>query len=162
MAREASRLLRLSEFPVTRQPLDHASKKRAAPWLIHNVFSPLKLAIHSDKRYIGKTAKGFDFLGYRFQPGQKLRPAKPSIDRLITRERRLREQRVDRDRLQQSVWRWYRWLQGGLRGRVSTQTESKGGASPTSGSPCSSDFTSPVLRVAPTKRPPATLVRQQW
>jgi len=50
-----------------------------------------------------------------------LRPAAPSIDRLTTRTRRLHEQGADRNRLRQSVWRWYRWLHGGLRGRVSTK-----------------------------------------
>jgi len=31
------------------------------------------------------------------------------------------EQGADLHRLRQYVWRWYRWLHGGLRGRVSTK-----------------------------------------
>jgi hypothetical protein len=69
--------------------------------------------------FIGKTSKGFDFLGYHIRPGRKLRPAAQSIDRLTTRARRLHEQGADLHRLRRYVWRWYRWLHGGLRGRVS-------------------------------------------
>ncbi|WP_295583921.1 RNA-directed DNA polymerase [uncultured Lamprocystis sp.] len=96
-------------------------KLRAAIKRMYAVLAPLKLDVHPDKRYIGKTARGFDFLGYRFQAGRKLRPAAQSIDRLITRARRLHEQGADRNRLRQYVWRWYRWLHGGLRGRVSAK-----------------------------------------
>ena len=35
----------------------------------------LKQNAHPDKRYIGKTEMGFDFLGYRFRPGKLLEPA---------------------------------------------------------------------------------------
>ncbi|MBK1719859.1 hypothetical protein [Thiocystis violacea] len=65
--------------------------------------------------------KGYDFLGYRFRPGRKRRPAAQSIDRLITRARRLHEQGADFQRLRQYVRRWYGWLHGGLRGRVTTK-----------------------------------------
>jgi len=40
---------------------------------------------------------------------------------LVQRARRLHEQGADLDRLRQTMWRWYRWLHGGLRGRVSTK-----------------------------------------
>lgn len=96
-------------------------KLRAAIRRVHAVLEALRLSVHPEKRFIGKTARGFDFLGYRFRPGRKLRPAQQSIDRLITRARRLHEQGADLDRLRQYVWRWYRWLHGGLRGRVSTK-----------------------------------------
>jgi len=94
---------------------------RAAIRRMYAVLAPLKLDVHPEKRYIGKTAKGFDLLGYRFRLGRKLRPAAPSIDRLTTRARRLNEQGADHDRLRQYLWRWYRWLHGGLRGRVTTK-----------------------------------------
>jgi len=87
---------------------------------LYAVLAPLQLRLHPDKRFIGNTSKGFDFLGYRFRPGRKLRPAAQSIDRLITRARRLHEQGADRHRLRRYAWRWYRWRHGGLRGRVST------------------------------------------
>ncbi|EIC22728.1 hypothetical protein Thi970DRAFT_03008 [Thiorhodovibrio frisius] len=88
---------------------------------MHSVLAALRLSVHPDKRFIGKTARGFDFLGYRFRPGRKRRPAQQSIDRLTTRARRLHEQGAALYRLRQTMWRWYRWLHGGLRGRVSTK-----------------------------------------
>ncbi len=75
--------------------------------------------VHPDKRFIGKTEKGFDFLGYRFKPGQLLRPAMPSIYRLLEYARWLHERGADIHRLQQYVQRWFGWLHGGLHGRVS-------------------------------------------
>ena len=60
---------------------------------------------------------GFDFLGYRFQSGRRLRPAKQSLERLLTRSRRLYEQGATRARLWRYVERWVEWLWGGL-GRI--------------------------------------------
>ncbi len=96
-------------------------KLRTAIRRMYEILDALKLDIHPDKRFIGKTIRGFDFLGYHVRPGRKLRPAAQSIDRLTTRARRLHEQGADLNRLRQYVWRWYRWLHGGLRGRVSTK-----------------------------------------
>ena len=79
----------------------------------------LKLRVHPEKRFIGSTQKGFDFLGYRFHPHRTLRPSGVSLGRLLERARRLHEQGADADRLRRYVQRWYSWLRGGLRGRVS-------------------------------------------
>ena len=77
----------------------------------------LDLELHRDKRFIGRTTAGFDFLGYRFQPGRRLRPAAQSLQRLLTRSRRLYEQGATRARLWRYVERWVDWLWGGL-GRI--------------------------------------------
>jgi len=42
---------------------------------MYGVLESLKLSAHPDKRYIGKTEKGFDFLRYWFRPGKLLEPA---------------------------------------------------------------------------------------
>ena len=42
-----------------------------------------------------------------------------SLNRSIVRSRRLYEQGVDENRLRQYVQRWFSWLHGGLRNRVS-------------------------------------------
>ena len=68
--------------------------------------------------YIGKTEKGFDFLGYRFRPQKLLEPAVQSLTRLIERSRRLHEKRADSHRLRHYVQRWVTWLHGGLQGAV--------------------------------------------
>jgi hypothetical protein len=96
-------------------------KLKAALRRMYTVLDQLKLSVHPDKRFIGTTRRGFDFLGYRFHPHRKLRPAVISLDRLFERARRLQEQGADLIRLRQYVQRWYGWLHGGLRGRVSTQ-----------------------------------------
>ncbi len=102
-------------FATTRHRLRAALKK------MYQVIKILKLAVHPGKRYIGRTRKGFDFLGYHLHPGRKLRPSQQSLTRLLQRARRLHEQGADENRLRQYVQRWYAWLHGGLRGRVSTQ-----------------------------------------
>jgi hypothetical protein len=79
----------------------------------------LDLELHPDKRFIGRTTAGFDFLGYRFHPGRRLRPAAQSLERLLTRSRRLYEQGVTRARLWRYVERWVDWLWGGLGSIVS-------------------------------------------
>ena len=94
-------------------------KLKAALRGMYAVLSRLKLTAHPGKRYIGTTKKGFDFLGYRIHPNRLLRASKQSLDRLVERSRRLYEQGGDQPRLRQYVQRWYSWLLGGLRGRVS-------------------------------------------
>jgi RNA-directed DNA polymerase len=93
-------------------------KLKAALRCMYLVLEQLKLTVHPDKRYIGKTHRGFDFLGYRIHPDRKLRPAMQSLNRLIVRSRRLHEQGVDENRLRRYVQRWFLWPIGGLRKRV--------------------------------------------
>ena len=95
-------------------------KLRAGLRAMYRVLASLKLSVHPDKRYIGTTRKGFDFLGYRLHPGRKLRPSGQSLDRLLLRARRLHEQGAGQNRLRQYVERWFAWLHGGLHGRVKT------------------------------------------
>ena len=73
-------------------------KLKAAPRHMYAVLKTLRATVHPDKRFIGATQKGFDFLGYR----------------LVERTRRLQAQGADENRLQQNVWRWFAWLHGGL------------------------------------------------
>ena len=85
---------------------------------MYAVLATLQLTVHPDKRYIGKTEKGFDFLGYRFRPQKLLEPAVQSLTRLIERSHRLHEKGADSHRLRQYVQRWVMWLHGGLHGLV--------------------------------------------
>ena len=73
---------------------------------MYAVLDTLKLVVHPDKRYIGRTEKGFDFLGYRFTPQKRLEPAVQSLTRLLERARRLHEKGADSCRLRQTVQRW--------------------------------------------------------
>ncbi len=42
---------------------------------VHALIAPIGLRLHPDKRFIGSLHRGFDFLGYQFYPGRKLRPS---------------------------------------------------------------------------------------
>jgi hypothetical protein len=78
----------------------------------------LGLELHREKRFIGRIDNGFDFLGYRIHPCRKLCPSAGSLQRLVTRARRLYEQGADQGRLRRYVTRWTSWLWGGLEGQV--------------------------------------------
>ena len=86
---------------------------------MRRLLGELELELHPDKRFIGRTTAGFDFLGYRFQPGRRLRPATQSLQRLLTRSRRLYEQGATRARLWRYLERWVDWLWDGLGSIVS-------------------------------------------
>jgi RNA-directed DNA polymerase len=90
---------------------------RRAIATLRRMLGELYLALHPDKRFIGRTTAGFDFLGYRFHSGRRLRPATQSLERLLTRSRRLYEQGAPRARLWRYLERWVDWLWGGL-GRI--------------------------------------------
>ncbi len=62
---------------------------------MHHITTDLKLRLHrKDKCYIGRTSKGFDFLGYTIHPQRRLRPSSVSLERLVQRARRLRAKEV--------------------------------------------------------------------
>lgn len=96
-------------------------KLREALRVMYDVLKQLQLEVHPNKRFIGRTTRGFDFLGYRLHPGRKLRPSQQSLDRMIARSRQLHEQGASHRRLREYVQHWFSWLHGGLRGRVSRQ-----------------------------------------
>jgi RNA-directed DNA polymerase len=89
--------------------------------LMYRVLNDLGLQVHPDKRFIGRCERGFDFLGYQFQPGRKLRPSLVSRRRCLTNARRLYEREANIDLLLQYLVRWQRWHFGGLAGLVSRQ-----------------------------------------
>lgn len=94
-------------------------KLRKAIKTMHRVLQGLKLTVHTkEKRFIGRTEGGFDFLGYRVLPGHGLQPSMESIRRRNMLVRRLHEQGADKERLRQYVMRWRLWLYGGLQGLV--------------------------------------------
>ena len=90
---------------------------RRAIATLRRMLGELDLELHPEKRFIGRTTAGFDFLGYRFHSGRRLRPSAQSLKRLLTRSRRLHEQGAPRARLWRYVERWVEWLWGGL-GRI--------------------------------------------
>jgi len=91
---------------------------RRAIAALHEEIAALGLHLHRVKRFIGRTAQGFDFLGYRIRAGARLRPSAEGLRRLRERARRLYEREGDWQRLRQYVLRWWRWHLGGLDGMV--------------------------------------------
>jgi len=76
---------------------------------LHEEIVRLGLRLHRVKRFIGRTTKGFDFLGYRIRAGARLRPSAEGLrrlHRLRERARRLHEREGDWHRLRQYVLRW--------------------------------------------------------
>jgi hypothetical protein len=74
----------------------------------------LGLEKHPDKTYIGRVAKGFDFLGYRLSP-KGLAVAPQTRERFAARAARLqRAGRKPPGTLGAYVRRWWRWTQAGL------------------------------------------------
>ena len=56
---------------------------------IFKITTDLKLRLHRKiKCFIGRTDKGFDFLGYTIHPQRRLRPSSVSLQRLMARARR--------------------------------------------------------------------------
>ena len=64
------------------------------------IVSKLKLRLHDKQKcFIGKLAKGFDFLGYQFYLSGKLQPSSVALGRLISRYARLKEQGASYEQL---------------------------------------------------------------
>jgi hypothetical protein len=79
------------------------------------VLAKLKQTKHPDKTFIGRIAKGFDFLGYHFN-GLALRPAKITIQRAFDKILQLYERKAspNQERLAGYLRRWNIWVRAGL------------------------------------------------
>jgi len=89
---------------------------RAAVKVVNQILASLRLAKHPDKTFIGRVAKGFDFLGYHFRPG-RLTVATKTLEHFVARVCRLYEQEPGAgccSRLGIYVRRWVRWVRAGL------------------------------------------------
>lgn len=74
----------------------------------NQVMARLKLAKHPDKTFIGRIAKGFDWLGYHLSPGC-LSVACKTLARFLARVRLLYEHDADANRIGAYGRRW--WIQ---------------------------------------------------
>ncbi len=98
-------------------------KLRKTIRVMNQAFNELKLEQHPDKTLIGRVERGFNFLGYHFQP-DNLGVAKKTIENFKERIARLYEQGADSVRIGQYVRRWFKWLTSGLRFYSSQVTHS--------------------------------------
>lgn len=96
-------------------------QNRRAVRIVNAAFAGLGLRQHPDKTFIGRIAKGFDFLGYRFGPGP-LQLATQTVRKHVERLLRLYEQQAKKKAtplevarvLGDYVKRWRRWCSAGL------------------------------------------------
>jgi hypothetical protein len=94
-------------------------KLRQAIRVVNQVLTALRLTKHPDKTYIGRIARGFDFLGYHFSPAG-LGVAAQTVRHFVARVHRLHEREREKpdgsSTLGIYVRRWVRWVRAGLRG----------------------------------------------
>jgi RNA-directed DNA polymerase len=88
-------------------------KLKKAIRVLNRTFNELKLEQHPDKTLIGRTDRGFDFLGYFLRPGL-LGVARKTVENFTGRIHRLYEQGADDFSIGEYVKRWKRWLRSGL------------------------------------------------
>ncbi len=89
---------------------------RRAIRAMHAAVAKLGLRCHpgrSDKTYIGRPAKGFDYLGYRLGTAQ-IAPSRTAVMNMVARIRRLHEQGTSHRRVGEYVRRWQQWARAGL------------------------------------------------
>lgn len=88
-------------------------KLKRAIRVLNRIFNELKLEKHPDKTLIGRTERGFDFLGYHFSP-EGLSIAYKTIERFSERIALLYEQGADINRIGQYVLKWLQWTHAGI------------------------------------------------
>lgn len=96
-------------------------KLRRAIRAVNQVMNQLQVEKHPDKTFIGRIARGFDFLGYFFS-GEGLGIGKNTIARMRDKVSLLYEQGADELRVEKYVRRWWLWVKGGVDGLLSTGT----------------------------------------
>ena len=86
-------------------------KLRKAIRATNELMEQLQVLKHPDKTFIGRIARGFDFLGYWFSP-EGLQVAMKTIGRMLDKISRLQEQGASVERIGDYVRRWVSWARG--------------------------------------------------
>jgi len=91
---------------------------RGAVKVVNQTLGTLSLEKHPDKTFIGRIARGFDFLGYHFSPAE-LTVAAKTVANFIEKASRLYEQErrtasAAASPFEMYVRRWVQWTSGGL------------------------------------------------
>jgi len=95
-------------------------KLKKAIRVLNQTFNELRLEQHPDKTLIGRTERGFDFLGYHFE-SEGLSVAGKTIERFKERIARLYEQGADINRIGQYVLKWLQWTHAGIHESLKNQ-----------------------------------------
>ncbi len=79
----------------------------------------LQVEKHPDKTFIGRIARGFNFLGYWFSPSG-LSIAQKTVERMLDKVSRLYEQgALEEQRIEAYLKRWWQWVRSGVDGFLS-------------------------------------------
>jgi hypothetical protein len=89
-------------------------KLRTAIKAVNEEMARLRVVQHPDKTFIGRVARGFDFLGYWFSPSG-FGIAHKTVERMVAKVSRLYEQGADEQRIETYLKRWWRWVKGGVK-----------------------------------------------
>jgi RNA-directed DNA polymerase len=89
-------------------------KLRQAVRIVNETLAKLHVQQHPDKTFIGRTERGFAFLGYQMNEAGLTGVAPPTKKRFIERVRQLYEQGAGESRIGQYVRRWLVWVKSGL------------------------------------------------
>ncbi|MEH2182499.1 reverse transcriptase/maturase family protein [Nostoc sp.] len=88
-------------------------KLRAAISVVNQVMNELLVEQHPDKTFIGRIARGFDFLGYWFTL-TGLSVAEKTVTRMLDKVSRLYERGADVIRIETYIRRWWLWVNCGV------------------------------------------------
>jgi RNA-directed DNA polymerase len=88
-------------------------KLKKAIRVLNQTFNELKLEKHPDKTLLGRTERGFDFLGYSIKPG-RLSVSLKTVKNFVERIARLYEQGADSVRIGQYVLKWVQWVKAAV------------------------------------------------
>jgi RNA-directed DNA polymerase len=89
-------------------------KLKKAIQVVNQTLNELKVEKHPDKTFIGRIAKGFDFLGYSFEP-KGLSIAPKTLANFLERKTQLHDvQCATVRRIGQYVRNWWRWVRVGV------------------------------------------------
>ncbi|MCH7686654.1 MAG: group II intron reverse transcriptase domain-containing protein [Planctomycetes bacterium] len=90
-------------------------KLRRAVRLVQQTLDELKVQTHPEKTFVGKTERGFSFLGYQINSAGLVGVAPPTVERFVERVNRLYEQGASLRCIGEYVRRWMVWVLSGLR-----------------------------------------------
>jgi len=89
-------------------------KLRRVIRIVNQILARLKVQQHPDKTFIGRVARGFDFLGYKIASAGLISVARRTLEKFALRRSQLYEQGASDARIGQYVRRWCSWINRGL------------------------------------------------
>ena len=95
-------------------------KLRRAVRIVQQTLDELKFQPHPDKTFIGRTERGFCFLGYQIKSARLVGVAPPTVERFVERVNRLYEQGASLRCIGDYIRRWMVWVVSGLGDWVKT------------------------------------------